>query len=62
MDVKSNITISALEKFKTFLGLDKKKEYEVAEEYKEKKSILKHLPYISKLKLKWWKSTKGGNC
>ncbi len=50
MDVKSNITISALEKFKTFLGLDKKKEYEVAEEYKEKKSILKHLPYISKLK------------
>lgn len=39
MDVKSNITISALEKFKTFLGLDKKKEYEVAEEYKEKINI-----------------------
>ncbi len=39
MDVKSNITISALEKFKTALGLNKKKEYRVAEEYREKINI-----------------------
>lgn len=39
MDVKSNITISALEKFKTALGLDKKREREVAEEYREKINI-----------------------
>lgn len=39
MDVKSNITISALEKFKTALGLNKKKEYKVAEEYREKINI-----------------------
>ncbi|MEW8972920.1 MAG: sugar ABC transporter ATP-binding protein [Tissierellaceae bacterium] len=39
MDVKSNTTISALEKFKTFLGIDKKKEYKVAEEYRDKINI-----------------------
>src|SRR5699024_1259807 len=39
MDVKNNMTISALEKFKTFLKIDKKKEYEVASEYKEKMDI-----------------------
>lgn len=39
MGVKSNITISALEKFRAFLGIDKKKECKVAEEYRDKINI-----------------------
>lgn len=45
MDVKSNMTISALEKFKTFLKIDKSREYEVASEYKEKMDIRTPSPY-----------------
>ncbi|MDU5080358.1 sugar ABC transporter ATP-binding protein [Tissierella carlieri] len=39
MDVRSNMTISALEKFKRFLGIDKKKENRIASEYREKINI-----------------------
>lgn len=39
MDVKSNITISSLEKFQNLLGIDKSKEKKVAEEYREKINI-----------------------
>lgn len=39
MDVKGNITISSLEKFKRFLGIDKSKEKMIAEEYREKINI-----------------------
>ena len=41
MDVRSNMTISALEKFKRFLGIDKKKENRIASEYREKINIKK---------------------
>ena len=39
MDVKSNVTISSLEKFQRFLGIDKAKENRVVEEYREKINI-----------------------
>lgn len=39
MDVTSNITISSLDKFKTSLGLSKKKEQKVAGEYRNKMNI-----------------------
>ena len=39
MDVKSNMTLSALERFKRFLRLDKRKELEVTSEYREKINI-----------------------
>jgi len=39
MDVKSNITLSALDKFKTAIGIDKKKEEKITEEYKDKINI-----------------------
>lgn len=39
MDVTSNITISSLEKFKTFLGINKKEENKVAGEYRERINI-----------------------
>lgn len=40
MDVTSNITISSLEKFKTPFGLNKRKEEEVAGEYRERINIV----------------------
>lgn len=39
MDVKSNMTLSALDKVKRFLGIDKKKEYKIASEYRDKINI-----------------------
>lgn len=39
MDVKSNITLSSLDKFKRAIGLDKKKEERVTQEYREKIKI-----------------------
>ncbi|WFA10404.1 sugar ABC transporter ATP-binding protein [Tissierella sp. Yu-01] len=39
MDVTSNITISSLDKFKTAIGLNKKKEQKVAGEYRDKINI-----------------------
>ncbi|NLY45674.1 MAG: sugar ABC transporter ATP-binding protein [Tissierella sp.] len=39
MDITSNITISSLEKFKTAIGLNKKEEKKVAEEYRDKINI-----------------------
>lgn len=39
MDITSNITISSLEKFKTGLGLSRKKEQKVAGEYRDKINI-----------------------
>ncbi|NMR96605.1 sugar ABC transporter ATP-binding protein, partial [Vibrio parahaemolyticus] len=39
MDVKSNITLSAQDKFKTAIGIDKKKEEKITEEYKDKINI-----------------------
>jgi len=39
MDVKSNITLSSLDKFKRAIGLDKKKEERVSEDYRKKINI-----------------------
>lgn len=39
MDVKSNITLSSLDKFKRALGLDKKKEERISEDYRKKINI-----------------------
>lgn len=39
MDVKSNMTISSLDKIKKLFGIDKKKEYEIASEYRDKMNI-----------------------
>ncbi len=39
MDVKSNITLSSLDKFKRAIGIDKKKEERVTQEYREKIKI-----------------------
>lgn len=39
MDVKSNITLSSLDKFRRAIGLDKKKEERVSEDYRKKINI-----------------------